>query len=160
MLETVLMYFFLPTPSARRATPCAAGCSIISTHALREEGDFVILICGLCILPFLPTPSARRATSLCAAMRLKKPYFYPRPPRGGRRQAASAWLHPWPDFYPRPPRGGRHNSFNYSKPSKTFLPTPSARRATTIVRRVRSPKWHFYPRPPRGGRHRKPVFRL
>ena len=33
---------FLPTPSARRATRCQCGCfygSIISTHALREEGD-------------------------------------------------------------------------------------------------------------------------
>ena len=39
-LQNVL---FLPTPSARRATPAGScgqhGCTPISTHALREEGD-------------------------------------------------------------------------------------------------------------------------
>ena len=79
---------FLPTPSARRATAgcrrvCRSICDfyprpprggrhlhlqyallerVISTHALREEGDK----CRLAISPlrilFLPTPSARRAT--------------------------------------------------------------------------------------------------
>ena len=57
---------FLPTPSARRATP-GHGCPnfkavIISTHALREEGD-------------PPRPSEAPAD---------RRYFYPRPPRGGR----------------------------------------------------------------------------
>ena len=56
---------FLSTPSARRATSCA-GHQIaetrISIHALREEGD---------ALPVLPLASSS--------------YFYPRPPRGGRR---------------------------------------------------------------------------
>ncbi len=37
-------YIFLPTPSARRATR-GAGCNsyvrLISTHALREEGDYI-----------------------------------------------------------------------------------------------------------------------
>ena len=33
-------------------------------------------------------------------------YFYPRPPRGGRRHL-SGCCHPDPHFYPRPPRGGR-----------------------------------------------------
>ena len=57
---------FLPTPSARRATLAAITervAAIISTHALREEGD-------LC-----PRP----------AWRPGRGYFYPRPPRGGRR---------------------------------------------------------------------------
>ena len=56
---------FLSTPSARRATQghsLLAKSKQISIHALREEGDS----------PFL----ARRSTS---------EYFYPRPPRGGRR---------------------------------------------------------------------------
>ena len=37
-----LLYKFLSTPSARRATPfsvCCCFCRIISIHALREEGD-------------------------------------------------------------------------------------------------------------------------
>ena len=57
---------FLSTPSARRATREGRGQLIlggISIHALREEGD-------------TPRPAAARATS----------YFYPRPPRGGRRR--------------------------------------------------------------------------
>ena len=55
---------FLSTPSARRATPAEGRAylvHVISIHALREEGDNVILLSG--------TPTAD---------------FYPRPPRGGR----------------------------------------------------------------------------
>ena len=56
---------FLSTPSARRATPQAGRWrpqKPISIHALREEGD-------LASLPLLQIQT----------------YFYPRPPRGGRR---------------------------------------------------------------------------
>ena len=56
---------FLSTPSARRATLRQAfqvQRYYISIHALREEGDsYALLLC------------------------LRVPYFYPRPPRGGRR---------------------------------------------------------------------------
>ena len=55
---------FLSTPSARRATPIAAT-SITS-------------------FKFLSTPSARRATSVPTVQCRFRPYFYPRPPRGGR----------------------------------------------------------------------------
>ena len=57
-------FTFLSTPSARRATSSAPGSSsstMISIHALREEGD--------------------AGTTISAA---KGTYFYPRPPRGGR----------------------------------------------------------------------------
>ncbi len=56
---------FLSTPSARRATSHQFLCDFwynISIHALREEGDLVALY----LLPSVP-------------------YFYPRPPRGGRQ---------------------------------------------------------------------------
>ena len=56
---------FLSTPSARRATdgaPPAPAVTLISIHALREEGDRLPL---------------QRNTS--------RKDFYPRPPRGGRR---------------------------------------------------------------------------
>ena len=59
---------FLSTPSARRATLCfhkSRLCSLISIHALREEGD----VTGHNVLGadslFLSTPSARRATDAC-----------------------------------------------------------------------------------------------
>ena len=58
-------------------------------------------------------------------------YFYPRPPRGGRRPGHPG-AHQQPGhFYPRPPRGGRlPSSETKSSESRIFLPTPSARRAT------------------------------
>ena len=59
---------FLSTPSARRATWPADAC-----------------ICGDC--RFLSTPSARRATCAKKATPTMSSYFYPRPPRGGRRSA-------------------------------------------------------------------------
>ena len=56
---------FLSTPSARRATisnPSEYGFSIISIHALREEGDSKTGNGLTSIIAFLSTPSARRAT--------------------------------------------------------------------------------------------------
>ena len=78
---------FLSTPSARRATfPVfpEQTCRNISIHALREEGD------------------ASEIISDC-----QQAYFYPRPPRGGRRCTTSNNTSSSKDFYPRPPRGGR-----------------------------------------------------
>ena len=100
---------FLSTPSARRATRRAggkAGCVGISIHAFREEGDNEGKGFLRPAVEFLSTPSARRATRprwprysrwpisihalreegdpplrSCAPW---DPYFYPRPPRGGR----------------------------------------------------------------------------
>ena len=65
-LPLLLFWLFLSTPSARRATVDrhASRCFVhISIHALREEGD-------------------RR----CCSWRHCGQYFYPRPPRGGRRR--------------------------------------------------------------------------
>ena len=148
---------FLPTPSARRATVFvsqALADILISTHALREEGD-----------P-RPSPAARALRD-----------FYPRPPRGGRRENVPGALSSNGDFYPRPPRGGRPHKITNRRQKLLFLPTPSARRATQGVtktpdkakisthalreegdRVMRRPCglrcYNFYPRPPRGGRPR------
>ena len=82
---------------------------------------------------FLSTPSARRATShLCGGPRFRL-YFYPRPPRGGRRLAYKKLLAVY-NFYPRPPRGGRQFMRSYYFTRKAFLSTPSARRATITCR--------------------------
>ena len=145
---------FLSTPSARRATH-VHGLSIkelaISIHALREEGDAV------------------RATARTAGC-----YFYPRPPRGGRRckftyifdagrflstpSARRATIHliasdgNGGDFYPRPPRGGRRMAAFSAGEIALFLSTPSARRATGALPSSAALVTYFYPRPPRGGR--------
>ena len=125
---------FLSTPSARRATPVGDALPVvpsISIHALREEGD---------------GPSR----SFLPGCR----YFYPRPPRGGRRGSLTAFLSLF-----------------------IFLSTPSARRATPDIgggiqdftisihalREEGDPPqfplllsfFDFYPRPPRGGRQQK-----
>ena len=145
---------FLSTPSARRATGWSAegsGPEAISIHALREEGDGIrqrnrrplplISIHALreegdqpqeALLvnspKFLSTPSARRATRSTFPAIPTIAYFYPRPPRGGRREVKHYFVEPT-DFYPRPPRGGR-------------LSAGCAAFALS----------NFYPRPPRGGR--------
>ena len=100
---------------------------------------------------FLSTPSARRATDHHYRDHRQPPDFYPRPPRGGRRWTIRARLRT-PNFYPRPPRGGRRTA-SLSRPlPRVFLPTPSARRATSYSRNVFTRIFDFYPRPPRGGR--------
>ena len=125
--------------------------SDISIHALREEGDDPAVSLFPDRIRFLSTPSARRATGTFHGASRNTPYFYPRPPRGGR-----------------PPRGISCNR------RCRFLSTPSARRATSRFLRTRQcagisihalreegdltrytwPCWrpYFYPRPPRGGR--------
>ena len=175
---------------------------MISIHALREEGDFVATFILLSIRVFLSTPSARRATwpVLAVAMKflisihalreegdwpltgLLRPEndFYPRPPRGGRRQDCewkvvsvkflstpsarratfnpSSWASMAEYFYPRPPRGGRQKVKVTSGYRCVFLSTPSARRATLSVLVLMLIPLYFYPRPPRGGRLSGPVL--
>ena len=78
---------------------------------------------------FLSTPSARRATVHVVSVLSSLAYFYPRPPRGGRRLAGDAL-----------------------RVLGIFLSTPSARRATGHRACVAAGTRDFYPRPPRGGR--------
>ena len=78
---------------------------------------------------FLSTPSARRATVLKPLLMVIGAYFYPRPPRGGRRKRTGTAGNAG-NFYPRPPRGGRLTWATDWRPSTIFLSTPSARRAT------------------------------
>ena len=123
---------FLSTPSARRATDevrLIDGNALISIHALREEGDSSKSRTMLTGWIFLSTPSARRATQANHHHLQPVEYFYPRPPRGGRR-AADAYRRQYHDFYPRPPRGGRHLLQVGDVLILEFLSTPSARRAT------------------------------
>ena len=80
---------FLSTPSARRATSDGSSNKSppkISIHALREEGD-----------------------GQSTGEDVQRPYFYPRPPRGGRPELRQTQSEASVDFYPRPPRGGRHS---------------------------------------------------
>ena len=121
---------FLSTPSARRATgkprPWRRH-KKFSIHALREEGDAINLDLAKFVL-----------------------HFYPRPPRGGRLVAASAFT-PLSNFYPRPPRGGRHAG-NPSRPNAFYFYPRPPRGGRPSTSRPMASSTHFYPRPPRGGR--------
>ena len=79
---------------------------IISTHALREEGD-----------PAFWWPSC------CYG------YFYPRPPRGGRPFTALVFFAVLV-FLPTPSARRATNTSSAYLPLPLFLPTPSVRRAT------------------------------
>ena len=127
---------FLSTPSARRATHTIAlddRTDDISIHALREEGD----------RKQRGDDHAHDHISIHALREEGDPtawwplltgtYFYPRPPRGGRRGRCLRHFPPR-DFYPRPPRGGRRMQMPEIAARRIFLSTPSARRATWRVR--------------------------
>ena len=123
---------------------------------------------------FLSTPSARRATTCCRCGAACGAYFYPRPPRGGRRSAAG--LEGQAGRFLSTPSARRATPMSRSicaRRSK-FLSTPSARRATLYNHRhahccqisihalreegdlckfaLMKQRTDFYPRPPRGGR--------
>ena len=85
----------------------------ISIHALREEGD-----------ASLPEGLLRRSISIHAL-------------REEGDIAVQHILERDANFYPRPPRGGRRISPSLARDSRTFLSTPSARRATQHQHRKR-----------------------
>ena len=126
---------FLPTPSARRATiskNCQlAGIKFLPTPSARratlrsDNADGSPLV-------FLPTPSARRATArvdpTTADLKISTHALRE---EGDCRSAQTS--RPQGYFYPRPPRGGRREMARFEANSGVFLPTPSARRATANV---------------------------
>ena len=123
---------------------------IVYIHALRDEGD-------LFSHPYFRLPS----------------YFYPRPPRGGRRRLFAVWALPWL-FLSTPSARRATGLMQHQRCCPKFLSTPSARRATgctccicvfgrisihalreegdDLILLVTTPGQNFYPRPPRGGR--------
>ncbi len=101
---------FLSTPSARRATLTMERdiyASRISIHALREEGDSGA---GR-------SPTAAQWISIHALREEGDPMT-------SCRSSLSSY------FYPRPPRGGRRAGGGNFSAEQIFLSTPSARRAT------------------------------
>ena len=79
---------------------------------------------------FLSTPSARRATSLGNMYYVATPEISIHALReeGDLRLRAHRTLRRY--FYPRPPRGGRRSRYRLHHRPMQFLSTPSARRAT------------------------------
>ena len=128
---------------------------IISIHALREEGD-----------------TSRKAMRTCSS------YFYPRPPRGGRRAEVQLSLADRDiSIHALREEGdqldevdalvlqeisihalreeGDARGRRCGRWFQRFLSTPSARRATGGFSQKYFLQIYFYPRPPRGGRPAK-----
>ena len=82
-------------------------------------------------------------------------YFYPRPPRGRRRENIQCEAKLLAISIHALREEGDHPYSSWERGSNEFLSTPSARRAT--IPRPHLLCWHhdFYPRPPRGGRRRE-----
>ena len=122
-----MLFAFLSTPSARRATRSRRDCGNflgISIHALREEGDAQGIVRSL----------ENLAISIHA---LREEGDLHRRPRHPARR----------DFYPRPPRGGRHAIYGGLTADQKFLSTPSARRATWKVWPPTPGIWKFLSTP-------------
>ena len=123
---------FLSTPSARRATRSAGRVRrsrSISIHALREEGDYVRRAYYFYKEIFLSTPSARRATTRARQL-LRERTISIHALREEGDTTAQEVLQCANYFYPRPPRGGRRYAPAGLGLGCLFLSTPSARRAT------------------------------
>ena len=82
--------------------------SMISIHALREEGDGVVLDECSWLNEFLSTPSARRATArLPGRPPLDQISIHALREEGDLVRARE--FIGYNNFYPRPPRGGRRS---------------------------------------------------
>ena len=156
MLGTIVGWVsFQSTPSARRATAGIKAIghrTIISIHALREEGDSWSDRQMRCPKRFQSTPSARRAT-LCKLGGFLRGIISIHALREEGDQDGLDRLCCRSYFNPRPPRGERRCVAKTSYSDSRFQSTPSARRATRTMHRVQNPQKNFNPRPPRGGRH-------
>ena len=168
---------FLSTPSARRATCSFLSCGPhrhnFYPRPPRGGRQFPAAL-SVYRSKFLSTPSARRATRPPVLVESQPVVFLSTP---SARRATDFFDGGDSDvfyFYPRPPRGGRRRVRGLCSTGTRFLSTPSARRATLFsststqtgrisihaLREEGDPadppksagERNFYPRPPRGGR--------
>ena len=98
----------------------------ISIHALREEGDAAKSMWNAQPAEFLSTPSARRATPPGQVQQIRHVDFYPRPPRGGRRQQKQQRPNNEQFLSTPSARRATRGSMFHSKRGKLFLSTPPA----------------------------------
>ena len=106
---------------------CSFG--LISIHALREEGD-----------------------GTNSQVEGQRKHFYPRPPRGGRRRIPLRSIRQGAISIHALREEGDLLAVVANSGLIVFLSTPSARRATPLLRGFLLFLNYFYPRPPRGGR--------
>ena len=86
---------FLSTPSARRATTESANLpshTTISIHALREEGDADSRFRNTSAATISIHALREEGDQKTGLTHCRQSYFYPRPPRGGRRQRCKTYV--------------------------------------------------------------------
>ena len=129
--RTETFYFYPRPPRGGRRFHHRAGQNLlhISIHALREEGDLTTAQMTADVVRFLSTPSARRATrNPGGQVPGEQISIHALREEGDSASRFSSSVAPY--FYPRPPRGGRQYRRSVASQVETFLSTPSARRAT------------------------------
>ena len=82
---------------------------MISSPALRREGDTIKIMPSLTRRNFNPRPPHGGRPGSCCLPELPQGHFNPLPPHGGRRLQFCRFLWTW-DFNPLPPHGGRLHS--------------------------------------------------
>ena len=127
----------------------------ISIHALREEGDPALWFAKSAQGLFLSTPSARRATAVAVSRKLLIEHFYPRPPRGGRRN--TAYQRAVADIFLSTPSARRATRLLHQRTTESAISIHALREeGDSITFSRRTAFCDFYPRPPRGGR--RPLY--
>ena len=145
--------FYPRPPRGGRRSPaeCSAGRPDISIHALREEGDFVVILLG--VTGNISIHALREeGDSIASATPSAIIDFYPRPPRGGRLCGVDNIHHRIRNFYPRPPRGGRLSPLSSPCPALPISIHALREEGDFLFGTQRIRFFNFYPRPPRGGR--------
>ena len=151
----MIMTKFLSTPPSRVATPHQYQCGqseSVSIHATLAGGDPALTTCTTASMCFYPRHPRGWRRQNGHTPRDDGNCFYPRHPRGWRRWAAGGQAVSAQCFYPRHPRGWRLGGWRSSGIGSMFLSTPPSRVATATVRSTHSRQKCFYPRHPRGWR--------
>ena len=134
-------------PACVRADPEEA--EFLSTSpAWGTTASDVIVVHKGCISIHVPRVGDDRAASRAY---LRRPHFYPRPPRGGRRFRCHRCTPPGKYFYPRPPRGGRPGPASPSSAHRSIFLSTSPAWGTTSVKSILVPTSEFLSTSPAWG---------
>ena len=131
--QHVEQIYFYPRPprGGRRWQHTSADKAFnISIHALREEGDRSAYLAPVGSVPISIHALREEGDRRLMALGTSESYFYPRPPRGGRRN--TSYQRAMDDIFLSTPSARRATEAEFDKlPIEVkFLSTPSARRAT------------------------------
>ena len=129
----------------------------VSIHATLAGGDARVRPLPSLPVLFLSTPPSRVATAARWAAQIQDVSFYPRHPRGWRRQLSACQIVDECVSIHATLAGGDRRYQQCKGLNVEFLSTPPSRVATARSRRPPRSSASFYPRHPRGWRHLAPI---